>query len=395
MGTDRGQYRHCGGNNQGNHLENCVATPGAGRGPVIPAKRGLVLLPEHVLLVGGAWRWRKLTAEALPCVVGELGGGRVRWCGHGQEDRSSRAIAGGGESLLSRPVHYLIIDRLPDGVKLVDLGIHRLRGLRRPEHVFGLKDGELPVSIEQLASPEVVSNNLPVRLSSFIGRVDELEEVARAPNLTRLLTLTGAGGCGKTRLAAEAAEAALDAFRDGAWWVELGPLTDPSAVGPAVAEAVGVTALAGQPSLDAVIARLAVDRALVVLDNCEHRLEECARTAEKLLLGCPGVKLLVTSRAPLAVAGETAWRVPSLSLPGEVLGGRVDMVAESDAVRPFIERALKVRPSFTLNADNAAAIGQICRELDGVPLAIELAAARVRVLGPGQIAEGLGDRFAC
>ena len=304
-----------------------------------------------------------------------------------------RALARGGQTLLSRPVHDLIVDGLPDGVTLVDLGMHRLRGLRRQEHVFGLEHSELPVRIEQLGSSEVVSNNLPVRLSSFVGRVGELEDLAGALNSTRVLTLIGAGGCGKTRLAAEAAEAALDAFRDGAWWVELGPLTDPGAIGPALAEAVGVTALAGQPWLDAVIARLAPDRALVVLDNCEHLLEECARTAEKLLSGCPGVKLLATSRAPLAVAGETAWRVPSLSLPAEVLSGRVEVVADSDAVRLFIERALKVQPTFTLNQDNAAAIGRICGELDGVPLAIELAAARVRVLGPGQIAEGLEDRF--
>ena len=237
-------------------------------------------------------------------------------------------------------------------------------------------------------------NNLPEQLTSFIGRERELSEAAKALGATRLLTMTGAGGCGKTRLAAQAAAEQLDRFPDGAWWIELAPLADPDAVGAALGDAVGVKPLPGQSSLDAAVAHLAEARALVVLDNCEHLLEACATAAEALLHGCPRVTVMATSRAPLGVAGEADWRVPSLSLPSQRLQTEpVEALAESDAVRLFVERARKVRPNFSVDTANAAAIAQICNDLDGIPLAIELAAARVRVLGVERIAAGLGDRF--
>ena len=304
-----------------------------------------------------------------------------------------RAIAHGGQTLLSRAVHDLVLDRMPAGAELLDLGTHRLRDLGRPEHVFLLGHPDLPDDAGPPASLDALPNNLPEQLTSFVGRERELEEIAAALVGTRMLTLTGAGGCGKTRLAAQTAADALDRFSGGAWWVELAPLSDPQAVGPTLGEAIGVMPLAGQSSLDAVIAHLAGSQALVVLDNCEHLLDACAETAEALLRGCPGVVVLATSRAPLGVVGETHWRVPSLSLPNEVEAEQIEAVAQSDAVRLFIERALKVRPNFRVDAGNAPAIAQICHDLDGIPLAIELAAARVRVLGVEQIAAGLGDRF--
>jgi predicted ATPase/class 3 adenylate cyclase/DNA-binding CsgD family transcriptional regulator len=304
-----------------------------------------------------------------------------------------RAIAHGGQTLLSRAVHDLVIERLPEGVALVDLGSHRLRDLGRPEHVFLLSHPDLPGSAEPLRSLDALPNNLPEQLTSFVGRSPELAEIGTALDQTRMLTLTGAGGCGKTRLAAQAAADALERFPGGAWWVELAPLADPDAVGPTLGEALGVVPLPGQSSLEAVVARLADAHALVVLDNCEHLLERCAQTAEALLRGCPDVTLLATSRAPLGVGGEADWRVPSLSLPSELRTEPVEAIAQSDAVRLFIERALKVRPNFAVDAANAPAIAQICHDLDGIPLAIELAAARVRVLGVEQIADGLGDRF--
>ena len=237
-------------------------------------------------------------------------------------------------------------------------------------------------------------HNLPQQLTSFIGRGRELSEAAEALGATRLLTMTGTGGCGKTRLAAQVAADALDRFPAGAWWVELAPLADPDAVGPALGDAVGVKPLPGQSSLEAAVAHLAEARALVVLDNCEHLLGACAAAAEALLQGCPTVTVLATSRAPLGVAGEADWRVPSLSLPSQRLQTEpVEALAESDAVRLFVERAMKVRPNFTVDAANVPAIAQICHDLDGIPLAIELAAARVRVLGVERIAAGLGDRF--
>ena len=304
-----------------------------------------------------------------------------------------RAIANGGQTLLSRAVHDLVLERLPDGVELVDLGMHRLRDLGRPEHVFALSHPDLPDSALPLRSLDALPNNLPEQLTSFVGRERELEEIKGALGATRMLTLIGAGGCGKTRLAGQVAADLLESFPDGCWWVELAPLADPDAVGPALADALAVRPLPGQTSLDAVVGRLVDADAMVVLDNCEHLLDACAHAAEAVLRGCHQVTVLATSRAPLDVAGETTWRVPSLSLPQHMPVEPVDAVAQSDAVRLFIERALKVRPNFAVDARNAPSIAQICFDLDGIPLAIELAAARVRVLSVEQIAQGLGDRF--
>jgi predicted ATPase/class 3 adenylate cyclase/DNA-binding CsgD family transcriptional regulator len=304
-----------------------------------------------------------------------------------------RGIAEGGQTLLTRAVHDLVLDRLPDGAALRDLGTHRLRDLGRPEHLFLLTHPDLPPACAVVRSLDALPNNLPEQLTSFVGREHELREIGAALAQTRMLTLTGAGGCGKTRLAVQTAADTLDRFPDGAWWIELAPLVDPEAIGAALGEAIGVKPLAGQSSLEAAVAHLAQARALVVLDNCEHLLDASATTAEQLLRNCQDVSVLATSRAPLGVEGETHWRVPSLSLPAQLSPEPVDAMAQSDAVRLFIERALKVRPNFRVDAANAPSIAQICHDLDGIPLAIELAAARVRVLGVEQIATGLSDRF--
>jgi predicted ATPase/class 3 adenylate cyclase/DNA-binding CsgD family transcriptional regulator len=327
------------------------------------------------------------TAEAQLLDEGNYFGAALNRCAR------LRAIGNGGQTLLTRGVHDLVVDRLPSGAELVDLGSHRLRDLGRPEHVFALRHPDLPASDEPLRSLDALPNNLPEHLTSFVGREHELTELAQALRATRMLTLTGAGGCGKTRLAAQLAADALDRFPDGVWWIDLAPLGDPDAVGPALGDAIGVKPLPGQTSLEAAVAHLANACVLVVLDNCEHLLEVCAQTAEALLRGAHAVTVVATSRAPLGVGGETTWRVPSLSLPSELAAEPVDAVAQSDAVRLFIERALKVRPNFAVNASNAPAIAQICHDLDGIPLAIELAAARARVLGVEQIAAALGDRF--
>ncbi|MGZ6564447.1 MAG: helix-turn-helix transcriptional regulator [Solirubrobacteraceae bacterium] len=304
-----------------------------------------------------------------------------------------RGIAHGGQTLLSRGVHDLTLDRLPDGATLVDLGTHRLRDLGRPEHVYVLAHPELPDAHRPLRSLDSLPNNLPDQLTTFIGRARELEELIDMLGRVRLLTLTGAGGCGKTRLAAQASAETLERFPDGVWWVDLAAVTHPVAVDHALAESLGVRPLPGQSSRDAATARLAGAPVLIVLDNCEHMLQSVAETAETVLRTCPRVTVLATSRAPLGVAGETTWRVPSLSLPEELTVEPLDALTQSDAVRLFIERALQVRPNFTVDADTAPALAQICHDLDGIPLAIELAAARVRVLTPQQIASELGDRF--
>ena len=228
-------------------------------------------------------------------------------------------------------------------------------------------------------------NNLPIQLTSFIGRSNELRELGKLLPSTRLLTLTGAGGCGKTRLALQLATNALDRYPGGAWWLELAPLSDHTLIESALATAVGVRPLPGQTPVEAAIVHLATRRTLVLLDNCEHVLESCGQIADALLRGSPDITVLATSREPLGVGGETTWRVPSLSLQPE---GK-----HSEAVRLFLERAVKVRPDFALTDDSAPYVAQICQDLDGIPLAIELAAARVRVLSVERIAAGLADRF--
>jgi predicted ATPase/class 3 adenylate cyclase/DNA-binding CsgD family transcriptional regulator len=304
-----------------------------------------------------------------------------------------RAVAHGGQVLLSRATHDLVEDGVPEEVELVDLGVHRLRDLGRPEHVFALVHGELPAIGGPLRSLDALPNNLPVELSSFVGRGRELAEVGEALASARVLTLTGAGGCGKTRLALQAAADAVDRYPDGVWWVELAPLADPALLGEAVAATLGVRPFPDVTAVQAVIDYLAPKRALVALDNCEHLLGPCTELVEALLRGCPGLTVLVTSREPLGLPGEHRWRVPSLSLPAEREVEPPESLAQSDAVRLFIERAVQVRPNFVVTSDNAPALAQICQDVDGIPLAIELAAARVRMLSLEQIADGLADRF--
>jgi predicted ATPase/DNA-binding CsgD family transcriptional regulator len=304
-----------------------------------------------------------------------------------------RELAHGGQVLVSRTTHDLVVDRLPAGARLADRGVHRLRDLGRPEHVHELLDEDDPQEFPPLRSLDVLPNNLPDQLTSFVGRVGELRGIQAALDSTRLLTLTGAGGCGKTRLALQTAADTVDRHLDGSWWVELAPLVSSEQIGPALAGVLGVRPLPGQTALDAAVSHLAGRRALVVLDNCEHLLEASAAVAEAVLRAGPAVVVLATSRAPLGVAGETNWRVPSLSLPAERAHEPIEALAQSDAVRLFIERALKVRPNFAITNDNAPSVAGICHALDGIPLAIELAAARVRLMAVEEIAAALTDRF--
>jgi class 3 adenylate cyclase len=305
-----------------------------------------------------------------------------------------RSIARGGQTVLSRTTRDLVVDRLPAGVELVDCGVHRLRDLGRPENVFVLVHPDLDGDVGPLRSLDAFPNNLPDQLTTFVGRNAELGQLGEALAETRLLTLTGAGGGGKTRLALQLAADLLEGFADGVWWVDLAPVSDPQLVGEALAGVLGVRPLPGMTMLEACGNYLASARALVVLDNCEHLLAGCAEVAEGLLHACPDLVVIATSRTPLGVAGETDWRVPPLSLPPpERRRDSPAAVGQFDAVRLFIERARKARPNFAVTNDNAPAVAQICQELDGLPLAIELAAARVRMMSVEQIAAGLGDRF--
>jgi predicted ATPase/DNA-binding SARP family transcriptional activator len=234
-------------------------------------------------------------------------------------------------------------------------------------------------------------HNLPLRLTSFVGRERELTEVWRLLDRGRLVTLTGPGGCGKTRLAIEAAGQRLRSFPDGVWLVELAPLLDGSLVGHAVAEALGLQLRGGTPAAEALAVQLAPRKLLLVLDNCEHVIDSCARLADELLRSCVDLTILATSREPLRVPGELAWRVPSLSLPDASEPVTERQLLRCEAGRLFCQRAAEAAPGFEPGGGNAPAIAEICLRLDGMPLALELAAARVPVLSPQQIAERLGD----
>ncbi len=300
----------------------------------------------------------------------------------------------GGQVLCSQATADLLQDHLPVEVSLVDLGEHALANLSRPERVFQVAHPDLPAAFPALRSPGRRRHNLPTSLTSFVGRARELEDVRDLVKGSRLVTLTGVGGGGKTRLALEAVTGVLDTFPDGVWLVDVGPLQDPTLLTSTVAGALGVatTGLGGSPDalLDRLSEHLQLKRVLLVLDNSEHLVEAAARLVHSLLAACPGLTVLVTSREILGLGGEVAWRVPPLSLPDSA--ALPDLEA-SDAVALFCERARSAQPGFGLSPVNAAAVAQICRRLDGIPLALELAAARIRVLGAHDLAGRLDQRF--
>ncbi|MGB8645346.1 MAG: tetratricopeptide repeat protein [Anaerolineae bacterium] len=302
-----------------------------------------------------------------------------------------RAVGYGGQTLLSQATFGLVRDALPERVTLCDLGEHRLKDLQRAEHVFELDVAGLPAEFPPLQSIDAFPNNLPIQLTSFVGRDKELKEVGQLLAATHLLTLTGPGGTGKTRLALQLAAEDLESFPDGVWLVELAPVADPLLVTQAVAEVLGLPP-GGRQVQEVLGDFLRPKKLLLVLDNCEHLIEECAALASKLLRACPHLKILSTSREPLGIAGETIYRVPSLDLPDSP-GLSAAQLSGYSAVRLFAERATAVKPGFRLTAGTATAVAQICLRLDGIPLAIELAAARVKALSPEQIATRLDDRF--
>ena len=235
--------------------------------------------------------------------------------------------------------------------------------------------------------------NLPIPLTSFIGRVRETAEVKELLASTRLLTLTGTGGSGKTRLAIQVGTDLLDAFKDGVWWVELGALTDEALVPQAIAKTLGAQEISNQSLRDTLTNFLRTKELLLVLDNCEHLVYASAQISESLLEACPHLKILTTSRESLNIPGESVWNVPTLALPDPDQISLVDLLMDYESICLFVERGTAIRPDFALTEANASFVAQICHRLDGIPLAIELAAARVKVLTPEQIAARLDDRF--
>ena len=242
-------------------------------------------------------------------------------------------------------------------------------------------------------TPKRPPHNLPLELSSFVGREKELAEVERLLEETRLLTLTGSGGCSKTRLALAAAAELVEGYEDGVWVVELAPLADPALVPQVVASTLGVREQPGRSLTEALSYYLRTRKVLLVLDNCEHLIDACAELAEALLHSCPELRILATSREALGITGEVAWPVPSLSLPDLRRLPDIESLTRYESARLFVERAAAVKPSFALTAQNAPSVAQICYRLDGIPLALELAAARAKVLPVEEIANRLDDCF--
>jgi predicted ATPase/class 3 adenylate cyclase len=337
-----------------------------------------------------------LVDETWPDEVGQL---RVRMGLHTGEGtlgadnyvgldvhRAARVAAAGhgGQVLISSATRSLAEQNLPEGVTLRDLGEHRLKDLAQPERLAMLIVPGCPTDFPPLRTVDAVPNNLPVQLTSFVGRQ---REVAEASGLlldgARLLTLTGPGGTGKTRLSLQVAAEVSDRFADGVFFVPLAPVTDPDLVASAIAQALQIPIAGNQPADERLRDWLAGKQILLVLDNFEQVLPAASLVGELLKTG-ESLRVLVSSRAPLRLYGEREFPVPSLGLPAQVPYD-VDVLSQYEAVKLFIERAVAVRPDFAVTNENAPAVAMICARLDGLPLAIELAAARIKVLSPQAI----------
>jgi predicted ATPase len=303
------------------------------------------------------------------------------------------AAAHGGQILLSDTTHALVAKELPEGVGFRDLGEHRLKDLAHPHRLFQVMLADLPADFPPLRSLNILPNNLPIQLTSFVGRSREITEVKGVLHTTRLLTLSGAGGSGKTRFALQIAGEVLEEFKDGVWLVELAAMSDPTLVPQVVASTLSIREQSGRPILTTLSEYLQPKHVLLVIDNCEHLVAACAHLIEMLLRACPTLKILATSRAVLGIPGEAIWRVPPLSLPDPQRPPTLEHLTQYEAVRLFVERAVSSRQGFALTKSNSPAVIQVCHRLDGIPLAIELAAARVKVLAVEQIAVRLDDRF--
>ena len=302
------------------------------------------------------------------------------------------AIGHGGQVLVSAAGAALVADDLPAGAMLLDRGEHHLKDLTRPEHIFQLGAPGLASDFPALRSG-AAPTNLPAQLTSFIGRQREAAEIGGLLRGHRLVTLVGVGGTGKTRLMLHLADELTNRHQDGSWLIELAPLREPDLVASEVARILGIQLSPGQPAIAAVTDFLRGKDLLLLLDNCEHLIEAAAGLVEHLLEACRALQVLTTSREALGVPGEATFAVPSLALPEALDHVDIEAVAAAEAVRLFVERATTTLPSFRLDESNVASVVEICRRLDGIPLALELAAARVNVLSAAEIAQGLGDRF--
>jgi predicted ATPase/class 3 adenylate cyclase len=307
------------------------------------------------------------------------------------------AVAYGGQVLLSETAAALVRDRLPPGAVLTDLGPHRLKDLGRPEQIFQLSapglQAEFP-PLRSLGNP-ALPNNLPGQRATFIGRVRELADVTALAETSRLVTLTGAGGSGKTRLSLQLAAELLDGSGDGVWLVELAPVADEDEVAPVIAAALAIAGQPGRPILETLVDALVPQHVLIVLDNCEHLIGACAKVVDAILRRCPRVKVIATSREPLGIGGEVIYRVPSLSLPESDTDSDAGPAVweSSDAVALLVERARESGVAVPQDEQTGRLLASVCRRLDGMPLAIELAAARLRSMSLSDLRDRLDHRF--
>jgi predicted ATPase len=319
---------------------------------------------------------------------------QIRYVGYTTLVSAQRIMSAGhgGQVLVSGATQQLVRDILPADTELIDLGERRLKDLLRPEHLYQLSAPGLASSFPPVKTLDAYRNNLPVQLTSFIGREREISEVKQLLKNHHLVTLTGPGGTGKTRLSLQVAADLLDRFPHGVWFIELAPLTDADLIPQTILSAIGISEQSGQP-LEVLRDYLREKKILIVLDNCEHLLQASATVASILLKAAPGLNVLASSREALGVPGEASYPVPSLSLPDIKHVPAIEQLSQYEAVRLFIERASLVAPHFAADNSSAPFIAQICYRLDGIPLAIELAAARVKMLSVEQISKRLDDRF--
>jgi predicted ATPase/class 3 adenylate cyclase len=327
------------------------------------------------------------TGEPVEAAAGYIGldvhlGARICAAGHG------------GQILVSRTTRELVREDSPAETILRDLGEHRLKDFDQPQRLFQVVAPGLRETFPPL-NTLVIPHNLPAQRTSFIGREKELEEIKQLARSARLVTLTGPGGTGKTRLALQVATEVADHYPDGVWWVDLGPLSDPALVSHTIVSALALHRL-NQFSADlpnSLVDYLRTKTLLVLLDNCEHLLLGCVEVADRLLTHCPHLGLLATSREALGIAGESVYVVPPLSVPNPREVVRPEQMAGYEAIKLFADRAIAADTTFKISDHNASAVVQICTRLDGMPLAIEMAAARARVLSVEDIAARLDDRF--
>ena len=304
-----------------------------------------------------------------------------------------QSIAYGGQTLVSQATYELARDRLPNDVKLQPLGLHRLKDLNRAEQVHEILHPQLPADFPPLRSLDSFPNNLPIQLTRFVGREPEMEAIRNLLTAHSLITLLGPGGTGKTRLSMQVGADMLERFPDGVWLIELAALSDPTLVAQAVASVIGAKEAAGCSLTQTLVETLKPRATLLILDNCEHLIASCARFAQTLLQSCPHLQILASSRESLNIPGENLYRVPSLRLPDPKKRHTLASLSQFEAVQLFVDRAVCIQSAFAVTNQNAPALAQLCSRLDGIPLAIELAAARIRSLSVEEINAKLDNCF--